>query len=36
MAAEEMAEKAVVLGANKNGYPPETWATIAGPADITQ
>jgi hypothetical protein len=36
MAAEEMVKKAVVLGANKNGYPPETWATIAGPADITQ
>jgi hypothetical protein len=34
-AAEEMAEKAGVLGANKHGYPPETWVIITGLADIT-
>jgi hypothetical protein len=36
MAAEEMAEKVVVLGVNAFIHTPETWATIAGPVDITQ
>jgi hypothetical protein len=36
MAAEEVVETAVALGANEFIHTPETWPTIAGPVDNTQ